>query len=335
MPPFPAHAAGTTRRITGTARAARKSVLGRTACDSIPGPGCRATWSADVASAADLRSRRGRRLDRAAPGKRARAVRGLRERRAAAARCRLRRRGTDVALPEASRPGGAARRLPLGEHPPRDRRHVPQERLGRRRLRGRGQPVRRLRPADHAAGPRTEDDDRDLAVGLCAGSRRRARTCRPPSARARRARRLPCAGAHRSLLASTCTSTSGFASRLRNQAGWVGAPPFDATTTRSSPSSRYSRGVVRRFPDLRPVVVRSRAPAPCPCAAADAAAGQPVDLRLSRTRTRGTGAPDSGAHRRIYPAGEPTVPSAATSTAVGTTATPYLRASSGRRRRRT
>jgi hypothetical protein len=45
---------------------------------------------------------------------------------------------------------------------------------------------------------------------------------------------------------------------LRYQSGFVGAPPFDATTTYRSPSRKDASGFVRRIPVLDPVCVRSR-----------------------------------------------------------------------------
>ena len=58
------------------------------------------------------------------------------------------------------------------------------------------------------------------------------------------------------------TVTSGLATRLWNQAGLVGAPPFDAITTRSSPVRVKTTGVVRVRPDLAPVVVSKSSGAP-------------------------------------------------------------------------
>ena len=54
----------------------------------------------------------------------------------------------------------------------------------------------------------------------------------------------------------TVTNTCGFSRRLRNQAGCVFSPPFDATIT-NIPNSRWGdvNMTDRRVPDLRPVVV--------------------------------------------------------------------------------
>src|SRR6476646_7001903 len=82
----------------------------------------------------------------AAPG-RARPVRGLRQRGAAAAGRRLPARGRRARLPALARPRGEARLLALGVDVPRRRRHVPAERLGRRRLPGGRETHRRLGPA--------------------------------------------------------------------------------------------------------------------------------------------------------------------------------------------
>src|SRR5919197_2410344 len=95
-----------------------------------------------------LRARDGR-LARTAPGRGAGAVRGVRERRAAAARTRLRALRARARLHEAAGEGRPSRALALALDIPRDRRHVPQERHRRRRLRGGRTSHRRLRPADH------------------------------------------------------------------------------------------------------------------------------------------------------------------------------------------
>jgi hypothetical protein len=51
------------------------------------------------------------------------------------------------------------------------------------------------------------------------------------------------------------TTARGVCCRLSDQSGGRSAPPFDAITTRSVPSRKNVSGVVRAFPDRRPVVV--------------------------------------------------------------------------------
>src|SRR4051794_6158038 len=53
----------------------------------------------------------------------------------------------------------------------------------------------------------------------------------------------------------TSIVTSGWALRLWYQSGWDGAPAFEAMITQSSPSGRYTSGVVNGRPLLAPVVV--------------------------------------------------------------------------------
>jgi hypothetical protein len=60
-----------------------------------------------------------------------------------------------------------------------------------------------------------------------------------------------------------CTDTFGLALRFRYHIGLVAAPPLEATSTTRLPSRRYSRGLTRGSPDLRPVVVSSATGAPC------------------------------------------------------------------------
>src|SRR5262245_60500365 len=57
-------------------------------------------------------------------------------------------------------------------------------------------------------------------------------------------------------------TTFGSACRFRYQAGCVLMPPFEATTTRLSPSGTYTSGTVRARPVLRPVVVTRQIGAP-------------------------------------------------------------------------
>src|SRR6478609_9084960 len=77
-------------------------------------------------------------------------LRGLRRRRPPDARPRLRGGGTVAHLPASGRTGGSARLLALGVDVARDRRHLPQARSGRHRLRSRRTPRGRDRAASAA-----------------------------------------------------------------------------------------------------------------------------------------------------------------------------------------
>ena len=96
-------------------------------------------------------------------------LRGLRRRRPPGARTRLRGGGPVARLPASARPGGPARLLALGVDVARDRRHVPQARDGRRRLRGRTGAARSRRDCSRSRTSQTE---------AAASSRLRARRLR-------------------------------------------------------------------------------------------------------------------------------------------------------------
>src|ERR1700682_5425056 len=68
----------------------------------------------------------------------------------------------------------------------------------------------------------------------------------------------PCGTIARSLnlFPPASTITSGCVTRLWNQDGFVGAPPFDAMTTRRSPFRVYAGGFSRVSPELARLVVR-------------------------------------------------------------------------------
>src|SRR6266498_3143267 len=58
------------------------------------------------------------------------------------------------------------------------------------------------------------------------------------------------------LTGPSCSSTSGCDFTLWYQTGCLGAPPREATTAYSSPSTTRISGVLRILPDLAPIVVR-------------------------------------------------------------------------------
>ena len=106
------------------------------------------------------------------------------------------------------------------------------------------------------AGRTSQPSGISRSVALCPGTRRTA--CRSRSARARSAPSPPSWPYGRRAPASPSRPAlprAALACKLRYQSGWRSSPPHDATTTRSSPSGRYSKGVVRALPVLRPVVV--------------------------------------------------------------------------------
>jgi hypothetical protein len=103
-------------------------------------------------------------------------------------------------------------------------------------------------PASSPSGMRLrlEDDERDVAVGsrlvlLVAAVRSDARgqSAAFSSRDATRARRLL-------VLPSIVTSTTGSSRRLSNHFGWRSSPPFEATTTRRSPSCTGDVNIVVR-----------------------------------------------------------------------------------------
>jgi hypothetical protein len=97
------------------------------------------------------RFERERAMARPSPGGGARAVRGLRERRATATRNRLRGPRPRARFRTAARQGRAIRGAPVAVDLPRRRWDVPEERQRRRRLRGRRPKNRDVQPSNHPA----------------------------------------------------------------------------------------------------------------------------------------------------------------------------------------